>query len=344
MAELSFQEIEWRIEEALQDLFPSAQIVEDYSPDTPWIVGVYPDYVIIETYENDSWQYWKASYNVDSEPVLASRSEWVEVESRSEWVIQAKERMTKFNAAKIESGNAATGGKTDAAIKFDINAPCGQKAIKILDEGERRIGAYATIWGELDCENERMTKGALENYVGVDAIPLMFWMHGLHTEFGSALVGKWDGAAFKMDDLGLWVEGEVYQNTVGDRAWTNIKTAGSYGLSVGSLWYLVQRQKANDGMVDITDWPLLEISIMEGGKQCVPSAHRQVKTDLVPLYREMLGAMKLNCDDLERVIVEDGEKLDDEGENKTDEPIVVSRGKRYRLVDGIRLKEIKEDD
>ena len=161
-----------------------------------------------------------------------------------------------------------------------------RKAIKILDPATRRIAGYGTIWGELDCEGDRMTRRAIGPYVG-HGTPLMFWLHGLHKDFGSAVVGTWNALTFKMDQEGLWVEGNVGSDEVGNRAWALIKKAESYGLSLGSLHYLVKRHVRIDGSKDITNWPLIEISIMEGGQQCVPSAQQGLKSELQIVCQEV---------------------------------------------------------
>lgn len=164
---------------------------------------------------------------------------------------------------------------------------CDKKAIKVLDPEARRIGAYATVWGELDCEGDRMTKGAIEPYVD-KGVPLMFWLHGLSKAFDSALVGAWVPATFKIDETGLWVEGILGRDRVGDLAWSLIEKAGAFGLSVGSLWYLVKKKIRGDGSKDIIDWPLLEISIMEGGQQCAPSAQEGLKSSALHLQEVAL--------------------------------------------------------
>lgn len=167
---------------------------------------------------------------------------------------------------------------------------CNEKAIKVLDSALRRIGGYATVWGERDCEDDRMTKKAIEPYVG-KGTPLMFWLHGLHKSFGSAVVGWWDISSFKVNDVGLWVEGHIGVDKFGDMAWALVEKAGSFGLSIGSLWYLVRREALSDGSKDITDWPLLEISIMEGGQQCVPSAQESLKGALYNACQEVATKM-----------------------------------------------------
>ena len=290
MAELSFRDIEWALEEALLEMFPSAQVevYVDPEPPAPYIVAVYPDYLIIETYDGDWWTYWKVSYSINGETIIAPRSEWEEAESQSEWVTKAEELKAKALKAQQE-------------IEFDIDVPCGKKAIKIIDVDSRRIGAYATIWGELDCDGERMTRKALEpSFVRIkakEAIPWMFWKHGIDPKFGSVIVGHWDPDSFVMDDLGLYVEGNLEMDENGTKALGILQIAGSIGLSVGTMWYLVKREKAADGTMNILDWPLVDISIMEGAKQCVPSAMRNFQNKVLKgLFEEAVVKMGLETE------------------------------------------------
>jgi hypothetical protein len=167
---------------------------------------------------------------------------------------------------------------------------CPKKAIKILNPDTRRIGSYATIWGERDCENDRMTRAAIEPYIG-KGNPFMFWLHGLDDHFGSNAVGVWDTTSFKADNTGLFVEGNVGTDEWGNQAWDRINDAGSFGLSVGSFWYLVKKNELDDGSKEITNWPLLDISLMEGGKQCVPSARQDIKGDMANML--MMAAIKM---------------------------------------------------
>lgn len=169
---------------------------------------------------------------------------------------------------------------------------CTKKAIKILDPDTRRIGSYATIWGERDCENDRMTRAAIEPYIG-KGNPFMFWLHGLDDHFGSNAVGVWDIGSFKADNTGLFVEGNVGTDDWGNEAWKRINEAGSFGLSVGSFWYLVKKNELTDGTKEITNWPLLDISLMEGGKQCVPSARQDIKGDVANML--MMAALKMGA-------------------------------------------------
>jgi len=98
--------------------------------------------------------------------------------------------------------------RTQLRVEQDINTDMrtranglwAMKTVKILDADTRRIGAYATVWGELDCDGERMTMQAVAPYVN-KANPLMLWMHGLDAEIGSELPGEWDAEAFVLDQL-----------------------------------------------------------------------------------------------------------------------------------------------
>jgi HK97 family phage prohead protease len=163
----------------------------------------------------------------------------------------------------------------------------------MIDEGTRRIGGYATIWGELDCDQERMTRGAIEPYIG-KVRPLMLWMHGLDPHFKANPIGVWDENSFKIDDTGLYTEGNLSYDQYGDEAKKRLDTAGVMGLSVGSVHYLVKRETLSDGTKNLIDWPLMDISPMEGGRQCVPNAQRNLKSDLAQQYSAI--AAKLNID------------------------------------------------
>ena len=176
---------------------------------------------------------------------------------------------------------------TMEAARFDVEAPCGKKALRVRarKDGTLDVSAYATVWGELDCDGERMTKGAIEPYVG-KGMPLMLWLHGTDKAFGSKPVGQWK--SLELDDLGLQITGTVTD----PKAIKRLRTARSFGLSVGSVWYLTRTARAGDGQKDIIDWPLLEVSIMEGGAQCVPSAMQELKAgDLMDLLAPVATKM-----------------------------------------------------
>ena len=250
-----YREKVWR---AWGDAFPDPPYIpEPPSPPSPELVETYEDYLIV-------WldgEYYKVEFDANVDKEIPPQSEWKEAKPKKEWVVKM-------------------------AAKFDVDAFCSKKAIKIIDDKTRRIAAYATIWGETDCDGERMTKAAIEPYVLSDAVPMMLWLHGLDKEFGGEVIGAWDKKAFRLDALGLWVEGNIADTSIGDKAWKRLKAAGNVGLSVGSIWYLIKRQKAADGVTDIVLWPLLEISAMEGGKQCVPSAMRDLKSNISELLVE----------------------------------------------------------
>lgn len=270
---ISYDKLRRQVDKALIDKFGHHTMTEDgYGYMTGcYLAELFDDYVIAEIDD----VYYQIPYAAGEDGVeFAGREEWVKVQPERVWV-EAKLRWL--------------------AAKFDIEAPCLSKAVKMIDAATRRIGAYATIWGELDCDKDRMTKTAIEPYLGKGA-PYMFWLHGLDKDFGTNLVGTWDTASFKIDNLGLYVEGNVNFDQWGDKAWQRLEAAKSFGLSVGSIWYLVKKKALSDGTKEIVDWPLLDISIMEGGKQCVPSARQNLKADVEIAYRSLALKFGLNTD------------------------------------------------
>ncbi len=248
---------------------------------------------IVETHEVDEFviaevnsDFFKVgySYNDDIGYAFSDTEQWQPVDRETSWVDKVK---------------------AQKELEFQLDA-CPKKMIKVIksDEGSLVIGAYATIWGELDCDGERMQKEALQPYVDSNATPYMFWLHGWDNAFGSTIVGEWDKTTFTIDDVGLYVEGTITH----PEAVRRLKESGEFGLSVGSNPKFVQV----DGLGNITDWALLEISIMEGGKQCVPNARAEVdKVD--NLYEKLLAT-----------------KAAEFGEQEAPEPIV----ERYLLIGG----------
>lgn len=273
-----------------------------------WVAEVFEDTVIAEI----DGEYFRIPYTEeDGEIFFEGRAEWTEVERNVEWIEKSKALRAQYEAeqseaepeieadpppapetsangaglsAKAQAGKANGRARSRREIEFDIEAPCADKALKVIDEETRRVGAYATIWGEVDCEGETMTRAAVEPSVGKGR-PLMLWQHGLSADFGTHLPGEWDESSFRMDEKGLYVEGNLFFDEWGDLAWAKIQEAGGFGLSVGTYWWLVERRKGKDA-VQLLDWPLLDVSIMEAGKQCVPNAQRMLKGDLAETYRQ----------------------------------------------------------
>lgn len=269
---ISYDKLRRRVDKALLEKFGHTVVDEGYTYQSgAFLAELFDEYVIADIDD----VYYQIPYTDSDDGVeFAGREDWVKVEPQRVW-IEAKARWL--------------------AARLDIDLPCAQKAIKVLDRDTRRIGAYATVWGEVDCDKDRMTKGAIEPYLGKGA-PYMFWLHGLDKEFGANTVGTWDTTSFKNDTKGLFVEGNVSFDDYGNKAWERINKAGAFGLSVGSIWYLVKKKNLSDGTKEITDWPLLDISLMEGGKQCVPSARRDIKAEMETAYRAMALKMGLDTD------------------------------------------------
>lgn len=288
--QLSFEDRMHEVRMAWHEAYPTP--MGDSMVGSSFILETFEDGIVVEYFDQGD-EMMGHFYHIDftrdegGKVQFSGRADWHPVEKSEDWVVKLKalheERQTEIKL-------------NQERISFDVDAPCPQKAVKILDDADRRIGAYATVWGELDCDNERMTKSAIQPYVGIEAAPMMLWMHGIDPEFGSQIPGAWVPSTFKVDEVGLYVEGSIYHNPIGDKAWSRLQSSGQLGLSLGTVWYLVKRKKGTDGTVDIIDWPLLEISIMEGGKQCVPSAQRDMKADLVGMLANLAVKMGVSVE------------------------------------------------
>lgn len=237
----------------------------------PYITAMYDDSLIV----SEKGIYYKVGYaisdklSVSFDPV----EDWVKVEPRKEWLAVSAELERRIQKSKAPVEQEVPATKTT----------CELKAIKVIDAATRRIGLYVTVWNERDCQDDRMQRKAVEKYVGKGQ-PLMLWLHGFDPEFGAEPVGVWDVSSFKLDDFGWYAEGNISFDKYGNLAWKRLEASKSVAGSLGSIWYLVDKVPNKDGTKDIIDWPPLEISIMEGGKQCVPSARASLKA---PLFVKM---------------------------------------------------------
>lgn len=280
----------------------------------------------ITTYDNDADAFFTLGYEVKGDDYTFDEPElWVQVPASDELLqtveaIEAKHYLVdELEAFKLQMRNGF-------ATK-SLNT-CQAKAMKMIDPETRTFGMYATVWGERDCQNEVMQRPAIEKYMG-KGTPLMLWEHGLNPEFGSNTVGKWFSDRFKVDDFGLWVEGQIGHDEWGNKAWDKLQETKSIGGSVGSIWYLVKKDNQADGTRYINDWPLLEISVMCGTKQCVPSAKAAIKSEdlLLPVavkmgidvdlnQNERGTEMSITKEDLQEMVAATIKKMEEEKEQE----------------------------
>ncbi len=133
----------------------------------------------------------------------------------------------------------------------------GLLSVKAVNDEQRIIEGYATLWQVKDEQDEIMTRAAVEPYLAQymkDYGGLLRWQHGNDPEVGDAPIGR--VLAARCDEIGLWVRAQVYKGTkAADQVWNLIKQ-GVRGFSVGARSKVVEKL---NGL--IKKWPLREISI-----------------------------------------------------------------------------------
>ncbi len=130
-------------------------------------------------------------------------------------------------------------------------------AVKALSEDGSRIGGYLVVFGspdQRDLTGEYFHK-ATDLGLGIYPRLPMLYHHGADREIGGEMIGVID--TFKMDDLGLWVEGQLDKRSRYVRAIQQLVAKGALSFSSGSLPHLVV--KSVDGRID--KWWLVEASL-----------------------------------------------------------------------------------
>ena len=108
----------------------------------------------------------------------------------------------------------------------------------------RTVSGYASVFGVVDSDGERVVKGAFASAAG--PIPIM-WSHGQSVPYGHASVTE--------DDRGLRFEAEIYPGDEGDRLLQAVRSKAVRGCSFGA--YVRQSRKAQDGVRELTDIDLV---------------------------------------------------------------------------------------
>jgi len=119
--------------------------------------------------------------------------------------------------------------------------------------------ALAATWS-IDRMSERIVKGAfkslLEAWAGVGRRVPLHWDHKGEAE---NIIGSIDPATMAETDDGLYVEGklDIKDSAVAREVWRLVK-ANAVGLSFG---YLVKRDRRSDGVRELLDLDLFEVSL-----------------------------------------------------------------------------------
>ncbi len=204
-----------------------------------WVVELYDDTAIYSEKHDDLY---RVSYAFTSDGLLLG--EPVKVQRVTQYV-----PVEDYAVIKTVAEHEAHSTTSDATF-----------AVKSL--GNDRVGGYAVLFGDAtatDLTGDYFTKNTdfWLNEIG-DKIPMLYH-HGQETATKSdPVVGAWD--LRRVDDVGVWVEGQLKKAHKYRKAIDQLVAAGALGLSSGSAPHLVtksRKQRANE----ITRWPLCEISL-----------------------------------------------------------------------------------
>lgn len=131
--------------------------------------------------------------------------------------------------------------------------------IKSSDKDKIVVAGYAVVFGGKDLQGERFTK---ETDYDLDWIPVKKVLYD-HNGNGSikGVIGSLPRAGISIDDVGLFVEAEILKSNRYATAIQRLTEAKVLGFSTGTLPQLMSRKKADDGIMEITSWPIAEVSL-----------------------------------------------------------------------------------
>jgi phage head maturation protease len=125
--------------------------------------------------------------------------------------------------------------------------------IKALGSG--RIGGYLVAFTNPqnpDLAGEYFDAQTFFDYADGDRFTF-FYQHGADPVIGTRALGS---ATSHMDDVGIWVEGQLALRDKYERAIYELVEKGKLGFSSGALSYLIEYEEVGNGVRRIKSWPL----------------------------------------------------------------------------------------
>lgn len=191
-------------------------------------------------------------------------------ESTEEQVEPAAEEESEAPEEAAEAPEPSEGKalKTSESVPAPVEPEVGDFAIKAL--GGNRIGMYAILYGDeknRDLSGEYFTPktDSVDHiFKAVGALPLLYH-HGRDEVLKSTVIGKVD--VLVSDDNGWWAEAQLWadgQSTINEdyqayvREIRKLIANNKLGTSSGTL---PGARKATKGNGQITDWPMVELSL-----------------------------------------------------------------------------------
>jgi hypothetical protein len=143
-------------------------------------------------------------------------------------------------------------------------------AVKALGAG--KIGGYLVLFSgadDPDLQGDYFTK-ATDLYLDTGETRPILYRHGAHPVIKSRKLGK---ATLTIDDVGVFVEGELELRDKYEEAIYGLAERGKLGWSSGSMSHLVNKSP-NGKSFEITSWPIGEASLtpapVEGRTTAIP--------------------------------------------------------------------------
>lgn len=160
-------------------------------------------------------------------------------------------------------------------------------AVKALDDTGDRIGGYAIIFGDESSPD-------LSPYRDFFTPDTDFWLDAFKTRpmlyhhameertAADPVVGVWDTA--RVDEIGVWLEGELKKRHTYKQAIKDLIARGALGQSSDSAPHLVKRRWMPNGTHKVVRWPLLASSLTP-----TPAEPRMIETSLLKEAYKAVG-------------------------------------------------------
>lgn len=160
---------------------------------------------------------------------------------------------------------------------------------EIKSIGENRIGGYLVLFGDskkTDLVGDFFTKST---DFGPHTLSPVLYDHGMDGVLKRRVLD--DKAEMKLDDIGIWIEAQLYARDDYEKAIINLVGQKKLGWSSGTASHLVER-KAMGNAFHITRWPLgLDASLTP-----TPAESRTKAVSLKSLYTETKSSLLTGLD------------------------------------------------
>lgn len=124
------------------------------------------------------------------------------------------------------------------------------------------VEGYLVRFGDdsrTDLSGDYFTKSTDFGFPAERELPInLYYNHGFDTKVKNRCIGT---ATVKMDDIGLWLEGQLDVADKYARAIAQMASEGKLGLSSGASTHLSARKAVSNGVHEIVQWTLAEASL-----------------------------------------------------------------------------------